>query len=56
MQDDCSSSVCPESNAIFVAVVTGDVSNYAEEMEALSTRVSSLRDDTRIEANVCEEK
>jgi hypothetical protein len=53
MQDDCSSSVCPESNAIFVAVVTEDVSNYAEEMEALSTRVSSLRDDTRIDGSEC---
>jgi len=54
MQEDCSSSVCPESNGILVAVVTGDGSNYyAEETEALSTRVWSRRDDTRIDGSEC---
>jgi hypothetical protein len=53
MQEDCSSSVCPESNGILVAVVTGDGSNYAEETEALSTRVWSWRDDTRNNGSEC---
>ena len=40
MHEDCSSSVCPESEGMFVGVEIGEVSNIAQETEALSTRVT----------------